>query len=347
MAGQRKSPTSAAKKKTKKTQSKKTKAVKNMKSQKKTSSKKSSVTKTTKKTALGTKKRGLQLGSAGQALAIKSSSLKVHHFLGVALGGGKTDKTCVALVDYYPDQNKIFLSRLFERVSTHGEVSSDLQLHKIVTELPGKVESVAFDTPLQLPKCLRCRLKCPGFEACEETEIKWLWKHYRKRNTQKKPRKLFTPYTERCVEFYLQTELEEVFHPPHALGANMAPLTARAHFITRRLKRPCIEVYPKLSLWRIGRALGIGKNHLRFHRHSFGGEESRHIILQRLIQEDIAFLYVQDVKNMTANAHAFEAFVCALTGVLEFKKQCEPRPKGFPKEEAWIAIPKAGVKWSR
>ncbi|NQZ02479.1 MAG: DUF429 domain-containing protein [Bdellovibrionales bacterium] len=315
------------------------------------SAKKKSTKKTTKKASgarpSAARKKGLQYGSAGQALAIKAASLKVHHFLGVALGGGKTDKTCVALVDYYPDQNKIFLSRLFERVSTVGEVSSDLQLHKIVTELPGRVESVAFDVPLQLPKCLRCRLKCPGFEACEEPEIKWLWKHYRKRNTKKKPKKLFTPYTERCVEFYMQTELEEVFHPPHALGANVAPLTARAHFITRRLKSPCIEVYPKLSLWRIGRALGISKNHLRFHRHSFGGEESRKIILEKLISEDIAFLYVQDVKNMTANVHAFEAFISALTAVLELKKQCEPRPKGFPADESWISIPKVDVKWSR
>lgn len=313
--------------------------------------KKKKVTKKAGKKTTGkkskTKKSSVAYGATGEALALNQSSLKVHHFLGVSLGGGKTDKTCLALVDYYPEQNKIFLSRLFEKVGSVGEVSSDLQVHNIINELPGRVENVAFDVPLQLPKCLRCKLKCPGFESCSEPEIKWLWKHYRKRNQKKKPRKLFTPYTERCVEFYMQTELEEVFHPPHALGANMAPLTARAHFINRRLKVPSVEVYAKLSLWRIGRALNISKNHLRFHRHSFGGEESRKIILQKLIEKDIAFLYVQDVKNMTNNTHSFEAFVCALTAVLHFKGQCEPRPKDFPKSEGWVCMPKINVKWSR
>jgi hypothetical protein len=200
MATKKKS--TAKKRTTKKTTS--AKSSKRAKAKKAVSKKATTKKAATKKSAASpSKRRGLQYGSAGQALAIKASSLKVHHFLGVSLGGGKTDKTCVALVDYYPDQNKIFLSRLFERVCTVGEVSSDLQLHKIVTQLPGRVESVAFDVPLQLPKCLRCRLRCPGFEVCDEPEIKWLWKHYRKRNTKKKPKKLFTPYTERvCRVLY-------------------------------------------------------------------------------------------------------------------------------------------------
>lgn len=305
------------------------------------SRKKKKKTKARKKTS-----QSVQFGPMGQPVASKDKSLKVHHFMGVSLGGGKTDKTCIALLEYYPDQNKIFLSRLFEKIKTQGEISSDQQVHKIVSELPGKMESVAFDVPLQLPKCIRCKLKCPGYENCKEPEIVWMWKHYRKRNESKRPTKLFTPYTERCVEFFLQTELEETFHPPHALGANMAPLTARAHFMTRRLRsRKNIEVAAKVSLWRIGRALNISKDHLRFHRHSFGGEDSRRAILNRLIEKDIAFLYVQDVKAMAENTHCFEAFICALTGVLAFKGQTEPRPKGFPRSEGWVEMPRKSLEW--
>lgn len=317
----------------------KKKAKKTAKKTTKKATKKTATRKTTKKTS------AVQFGYLGQTLKHQNSNIKAHHFIGVSLGGGKTDKTCVALVDYYPDQNKIFLNRLFEKIESEGEVSSDLMVHRIISKLPAKVERVAFDVPLQLPKCVRCQLKCPGFEECKEEEIQWLWKHYRKRNASKRPKKLFTPYTERCVEFYMQTELEEVFHPDHALGSNMAPLTARAHFITRRLKAPVSEVYAKLSLWRIGRSLNIQKSHLRFHRHAFGGKESRKAILERLIDKDIAFLYVQDVRAMTENAHSFEAFLCALTAVLSFKGLCEPRPRGFPKSEGWVDIPKQDLDW--
>ncbi len=265
--------------------------------------------------------------------------------MGLTLGGGKTEKTALAVLEYYPKQNKIFLSRLFDRIRTEGENSGDLAVHQLIVQYPAKIESIAFDVPLNLPKCLRCRLECPGYEACTEPEIEWMWNYYRNRNKKKRPQKLFTPYTERCVDLFLSSELEEPFSPSHALGSNLAPLTARAFFINRRLKFDSIEVFPKLSLWRIGRSLQIQKSHLRFHKHSVGGEESRKAILEKLMDADIAFIYDQDFRLMVQNPSAFDAFVCALTGVLSFKGLCENRPSDFPKSAAWIAIPKEKLSW--
>ncbi len=273
-----------------------------------------------------------------------SPGLKVHHFAGISLAGGKTDKTCLALLDYYPAQNKIFLSRLFEKIRSDETTSADLHLHRMLTQSPGKLESVAFDVPLKFPKCVTCRLKCPGYEECTEPEIEWMWKHYKKINARRKPKRLFTPYTERCVEMYLATEIEEAFHLPHALGSNVAPLTARAHFVSRRISVPTVEVYPKLSIWRIGRALHLARSHLLFHKHSIGGDESRKHFLHRLVEKNIAFIYEQDTKTMIENNQAFEAFVTALTAVLDFRGECESRPKDFPKKESWMAIPKASLK---
>jgi hypothetical protein len=271
--------------------------------------------------------------------------LKVHHFGGVALAGGKTDKTCFAILDFYPQQNKIFLSRLFEKIRTEGEVSADLQLHRLVSLTPGRLETLAFDVPLKLPKCLRCKLVCPGYEACDEPEIQWMWSHYRRLNRTRKPQRLFTPYTERCAELYLSTELEEKFALPHAMGSNLAPLTARAQFVARRLKLRTIEVVPRLSLWRMGRALHIGKSHLLFHKHAVTGEESRRVIVSKLIERDIAFIYDQDVRILIENNQAFEAFLVALTSVLAFKGQCEARPKDFPKSESFPAVPRLDLQW--
>lgn len=286
-----------------------------------------------------------RVASSESASSGPPQGLRLHRFMGVALGGGKTDKTCLSVIEYYPEQKKLFLSRLFDKIKTDGELSSDLQVHRLISSCPPPLESVAFDVPLQLPKCVRCAKPCPGFEECQEPEIEWMWRHYRNRIPSKSPVKLFTPYTERCVEQYLQTELEETFHLPHALGANLAPLTARARFITRRLDLNCVEVYPKLSLWRLGLALDLAKSHLRFHRHWNGGEESRQAILERMIEKDVAFVYDQDAKLLVDSPQAFDSFLCALTGLLSFLGHCEAKPKGFPRTESWIQIPKKSIPW--
>ncbi len=274
-----------------------------------------------------------------------SKSLKRHGFIGVALSGGKNDKTCLAFVEYYPEHKKIFLSEIVDKIKTDENVSGDLVLHEQILHSRLKTEYVAYNVALTFPKCVECRLRCPGYEACKETEIRWMWDHYNLQATRGKPRKLFTPYTERCVEQYLSTEFDEPFHVQHALGANMAPLTARAHFINRRLKVKAIEVFPKLSLWRIGGALHIQKSHLKHHKHHFGGAESRTAILKELVRREIAFLYEQDVRLMVESGNAFDAFICALTAVLKFKGQCERPPKGFPTREGWIEIPKESIVW--
>lgn len=273
--------------------------------------------------------------------------VKAKYFIGISLGGGKTDKTALSVIEYYPEQKKIFLSRLFNKIESEGEISADLQIHRMITQCPPPLESVSFDVPLQLPVCLTCKHKCHGYEDCEQPEIQWMWKQYRAQKKKKSPPKLFTPYTERCVEQYLQTELEEPFHLQHALGSNLAPLTARAQFIKNRLGKDykLLEVFPKLSLWRIGNALHIGKSQLRLHRHWESGQTNRETVINKMMDKNLAFIYDQDVKTLVDSPQAFDSFICALTGLLSHLGHCEPRPKGFPRKESWIEIPKKLFVW--
>lgn len=271
--------------------------------------------------------------------------LKVHRFLGIALGGGKTDRTSLAMIEYFPKQNKIFLSRLFEKIHGQPDLSSDEVLLRLI-DSSGDVEFLAFDVPLSWPICVGCKLICPGFEKCSEPELQWMWKHHRKKASQKKVHRLFTPYTERCVEQHFQTELEHNFQLGHALGANLAPLTARAHYLRKRLRDlSAVEVMPKASLYRMGRALGLARSHLLHYRHSVTGEESRRIILEKLISENVIFIYDQDKKGLIDNNQAFDALICAMTATLNFKGACEPRPRDFPKSAGWIALPKDPVQF--
>lgn len=270
----------------------------------------------------------------------------VIRFVGLSLGGGKADKACVAVLEFYPEHQKIFLGRLVEKIKSDQVHSAD---HKIITLIKQlkNVESVAFDVPFNYPQCaVSCLNDCHGIETCPSEHVRWMWDYTKKLNKKKKPKKLFTPYTQRCVEMHVATELEEPFNLQHALGANTAPLMARAHYLRRHLHESCLEVFPKLSLWRIGRSLNIMKSHLRFHKHAIGGDESRQEILAALGKHNVAFVYDQDVKSMIDNNHAFEAFLCALTGFLKYKNLTEERPARFPVREDWIEFPLPAIKWN-
>jgi hypothetical protein len=275
----------------------------------------------------------------------RNSKLKFQRFLGVSLFGGKNDRTTLAVLEYYPEHNKLFLNQLFEKIRTEDEVSADMTLVDQIQSLGEDVELLAMDVPLDLPKCMRCKLKCPGFEKCREPEIQWMWKVHRHRKEDKRQLRLFTPYTQRSIEMYLATELEEPFHLHEALGANLAPLTARGHFLKRRLSLPVIEVFPQLSLWRLGRSLGIPKKYLQVQGRLLRQDETRQMFLQALIENRLVFIYQQDVQRLIENRDAFSAFLAALTAYLSTRGQCEPRPRGFPEAEGWIEFPVENPKW--
>jgi hypothetical protein len=272
----------------------------------------------------------------------------VHRFVGISLSGGKADKACLAVLEYFPKHKKVFLSRLVEKIKSDEVHSADYKINEVIRQYD-RIVNIAFDVPFRFPQCLVSTPPCPGIESCSEPHVRWMWDYTKKQNDKKKPRKLFTPYTQRCVEMYVSTELEEPFHMQHAMGANVAPLLARAMYLQRSLQIksqiPCLEVFPKLSVWRVGRALNVMKSHLRFHKHSIGGDESRREIIQALSSHNVVFVYDQDVKLMIENNHAFEAFICALTGFLKMKGQNEERPAGFPAKEDWIEFPRAQIKW--
>ncbi len=275
----------------------------------------------------------------------KSGDSQIKRYVGLHLGGGKSDKTCMAVLEYYPTHKKVFLSRLHSQIGPEKDQSSDAKLHHLLT-IEAPVDLLAIDAPLTWPKCMRCDLPCPGYESCSEPEIKWMWRWHKKRGRSKKPNKIFSPYTQRCVELHLAQEMEKSFFPGDALGANMAPLLARATFLLRRLKSAALEVYPPLSLWRMGTALGISKGALTFAKHSAEGEENRLTILKKFVDSGLLFIYEQDLRTMAQHSDAFDSLICGLTAYLNDQDLCEPRPQGFPKSEAWISIPKQDINFT-
>lgn len=263
--------------------------------------------------------------------------MKIIRFMGVSLSGGKNTKTCVTVIDYYPDYQKIFLKEIYDKVSAVDDTSHDKELLKILNQ-KNDTKYVAFDAPLTLPYCLLH--SCKGIESCKAPTTKWHWQHYKKIKKNKKNLRLFTPYTERCVEKYINYELEEFFEMPEALGANKAPLTVRAIYLKNKVNKKLIEVFPKLSVYRMGQRFHLPKNDLRNYKHSVFGLDCRNLFLSALIEKEFLFIYQQDLSKLIDNPNAFESMICALTAYLKYINQTEEPPKGFPDQEGWVEFPK-------
>lgn len=245
------------------------------------------------------------------------------------------------MIDFYPGSKRLFLSGIHDRIKSEEFISADLKLHELISQFSDNCKWLGFDVPLSIPVCLLCKLKCPGFEACSVDEIKWMRGIYQNIK-KKKPKKMFTPYTQRAIDLFLQELEEDNLEIQQALGANLAPLTARAHFIQRRLDVPGFEVAAKVSVLRIGQRLQVSKSHLLSYRSTTSGEEARRVFLQALCDKTGLFIYQQDLKTLIDSYHAFDALICAFVGYLHFQEKTEAAPLSFPKAAGWSWFPKNG-----
>lgn len=269
----------------------------------------------------------------------KTGSGVFRRFLGLSLSGGKADKSSLAVLEYFPEQKRLFLARLFDKIKTEETISADQKIIEHIEQLAESAVSVGIDSPLSLPKCLRCKLKCPGYEHCQESEIKWM-RNFEANRPARRPFRMMTPYTQRPVDLCLSAIEEENLEIQHALGANLAPLTARAHFLARRIPFEIFEVSTKVAVWRIGLELKVSKAQMRSYRNSAGGEEARRVILEAFMNRLGLFVYHQDLRTLCENPHAFDSLIVAFVGFLKSEHLLEPRPEGFPRKEAWVCLPR-------
>lgn len=291
--------------------------------------------------AVGRRAKKKKKGSAGTSARQTSSSeelLKHIRFVGISLSGAKNDRTALVVLDYYPEQRKLFLRNIYDHLKTQEELSSDQILLEVLTE-HSPIEGIAVDVPLELPLCVDCKCRAQNIQDCDQPEVQWMWKEFRKIKRKKPRTKLFTPYTMRAIDMYIADTLEGDFHPPESLGANSAPLAARAAFLKKRIKKKLIEVNPRVSLWRLGKALKVSQAHLKHYKHSVGGDESRQIILQSMVKQDLVFIYQADFLKLADNCDTFDAFISAMTAFLKHRGQTEKPPKDFPKQTGWVEFP--------
>ena len=281
-------------------------------------------------------------------------------YLGLELSGAKNAKTTIAVLEYYPKEQKVFLLDVHAGIGADATANPDEALIEIIMEHADEHPDLRLGTtaPLTLPPCMNCTRKaCLAAKNCAANEVQWMKlftaKHpaYLRGKISKKTarmRDFFTPYTQRPVELFLKGEVfsklpEKIrFELDETLGANKAPLTARMHFLKLHLQKfELHEVLPKLTVALLSPKLKIKGTTLQHYRKLEEGVQARQAIIEKMAEGLDIFIYDRDMKKLTQNINAFDAFICAYTVLLHDRNECVNPPKGFPVSSGWVRYPKS------
>lgn len=267
-------------------------------------------------------------------------------YAGLELGGSKSARTALTVLEYFPSENKLFLRTLHTQIKGEGDAYSDERLLSLVREAKGAVLGV--NAPLTLSPCLACKLPvCPGFRLCEEPAVRWMREESARLGIH--PEKQPTPYTQRPVDLLVRGRYQDRSPVPlpseESFGSGRAPLAARARYLMRHLDRvSLLEVQPRLALALLAPAYPLSPRELRRYRDVEDGVENRVSILEKLGDEPHAeglpriFLYNSDIYALARDLAAFDSFLCALMAVYSDLGLLEK--SGFEPSWGELAVPK-------
>lgn len=280
--------------------------------------------------------------------------LQPKRYLGLELAGAKNQKTSLAVLEYYPKEQKVFLLDIYDKISAQENQSGDEALIETLNEAISherhRVAKMGVNVPTVLPPCIECTSRtCRVQKKCALPAVKWM------RDLTKKAAEIedlpvnvrdFTPYTQRPFELYARYRLLPLlpkdfrFEIDEALGGNRAPLTARMHYLKRHLHDlEVVEVWPKLTISLLAIQLGIPKRTIAAHRKPEDGFQARMDLLDAIAIKRGVFIYDRDLKKLASSLTAFDSFLCAYTALLSDRDLTAKPPRGFPVASGWVEYP--------
>jgi hypothetical protein len=283
-------------------------------------------------------------------------------YLGLELSGAKNSKTTLATLMYYPKEKKVFLLDIHTGIGADENTNADDVLIETIIEHADDHPDmqIGVNVPTTLPPALSFgRNGSLINDPMSLPEVKWMkifsakakLSHTSKKKVSKRTamqKDFFTPYTQRPVELWIKNEvLAKIpekfrFEIDETMGGNKAPLTARMHFLRSYLQDYEIhEVLPKLTVALLAPSLKLNLRTLKEHRKLEGGAVARQTILEKMAEHLNIFMYDRDLKKLTQNLTAFDAFLCAYTVLLNDRNECVAPPRGFPAQSGWIRYPKS------
>jgi hypothetical protein len=263
---------------------------------------------------------------------------KAYRSVGLELSGSRNQRTCFAVLDFYPKSHRLILSELKSELGPRAHKTGDQVLLETLAELAGErfeITGISSTVPISLPPFFQTKLVYD-----EQTD--WVTANL-ERAENPKP---FIPYLQRPVEFWLRYFAKERFQIGDALGSNLAPLTARLKFLEPSLQSRLSESFIRGTLIRILPSLNLKKELTDDYSDLEKGLQIREQIIKRLSDSlPQLFIYDWDLEKLILELHSFHAFLAALNQHLDFLGLCEERPKNYPKSATWVALPERNLRW--
>ena len=197
--------------------------------------------------------------------------------LGIELGGGKSERTALVLLEYYQREKKVFLHEHQAKIGAGAHRYGDEVLLEEIKKL--NADRTGVNAPLSLPPCVQCSVKgCSGFRDCKNPPVRWM--HEEAVRAKIPVSKHPTPYTQRPLDVYLRTEVQPRYNfdlfLEETLGAGRAPLALRMQYLLSRLGRKnFLETDPRVALAGIAPWFGMANRELRRYRLPEEGVEYR------------------------------------------------------------------------
>src|SRR4051812_23143022 len=96
-----------------------------------------------------------------------SHARETKRFLGLELAGAKNQKTSLAVLEYYPKEQKTFLLDIFDRIAHHDGQTGDEAVLEVIQEESTGIQKMGVNVALELPPCITCTRKaCPMPSHC-------------------------------------------------------------------------------------------------------------------------------------------------------------------------------------
>ena len=245
-------------------------------------------------------------------------AIRGDRYVGIELGGSR--RTAVVALDYFPSDQKAFLTNIVSPPEAEEGESPDDTLIRTVNAL--EALRIGVDAPLTLPPCVRCPLPCPTVAHCEVPAVRWMREEAKAARFGKGRQP--NPYVQRPVDFLLRGPWQEdalvPFPVDESFGSSRAPLAARMQYLQRHLsaEESFLEVNPRLALGGIAPWYGLQPREVRRARDLDEGVEIRLELLDALSQPPRTqgapqlFLYNSDITTLAQDLSAFDAFLCGL-----------------------------------
>ena len=271
-------------------------------------------------------------------------SVRQIRFAGLELSGAHSAKSCITVLDHYPESGRLFLSEIHSGLGRESEANSDEVLTLMLNslDLAGQKDFEFYGLSTQAPTSLP-----PEFRNDKQAERETSWLNDFWHKTKPQPRR-FLSYLNRPFEIWMRYFTPEKFKTPESLGSNLAPLAARLQFLSKDLKIPLYESFPRACFHRINAAAQLRPSWAQNYSDLDRGIQIREKFIAALCEKiPNLFIYDHDLEILIFELQAFHSFLSSLSLYFNSKEQCDPRPENFPKQSVWGILPKQHIQWDK